>query len=176
MRFSAADYGDEIAAVLALDGNGYKLMPLVFDACSSDEARSRVPALKLPDAAKSGLFVYLSCFDEAHEIAQSLASSEGAFWHGILHRREPDAANAEYWFRKTGKHPVFAAVLNAARGIAERSPGAEIGFSGEWDPIRFIEICESARRAPESALERAAREIQLAEWQLLFDYCARRGQ
>jgi hypothetical protein len=32
---------------------------------------------------------------------------------------------------------------------------------------------KNARQNPGSQLERQAREVQRAEWQLLFDYCAR---
>src|ERR1035437_261913 len=37
--FDPYAYGDEIAAILALDGNGERLMPLAGGTCSSEEAR-----------------------------------------------------------------------------------------------------------------------------------------
>ena len=58
-------------------------------------------------------------------------------------------------------------------------PGIKAGqaygyrVAGPWDPGRFVEICERARREPASPLARMALETQRAEWQLLFDYCAR---
>jgi hypothetical protein len=121
------------------------------------------------------LFVYLSCFEEAHDFAQSLDSAEGSLWHGVLHRREPDATNAAYWFRRAGGHPIFPDLAGEAREVAGRFPEAQLDFSGGWDPIAFVDVCERARRAPGSALESAAIEIQRAEWQFLFDYCARQG-
>jgi hypothetical protein len=66
-------------------------------------------------------------------------------------------------------------LLDAARAVGAAHPEAGLKYSEAWDPLRFIEICEQARRRPGSALERAALEIQRAEWQLLFDYCARRS-
>ncbi len=39
MRFDAGAYGPEVAAILALDGNGERLMPLGRGVCSSVEAR-----------------------------------------------------------------------------------------------------------------------------------------
>ena len=39
--------------------------------------------------------------DAAHAIAQDDPSSEGSFLHAILHRREPDPSNAQYWIRRT---------------------------------------------------------------------------
>jgi hypothetical protein len=169
-RFRAADYGPDVAAILALDGDGERRMPLAMERCSSEAARewlraSSPPLLfagaRAPEAAMSGLYVYFSCFDEAHGIAQDIATAEGSYWHAIVHRQEPDAGNAAYWFRQVGTHPIFPALARAA------------GRQGNWDPFAFIEMCEQARRLPGSELEARALEIQHAEWQLLFDYCAR---
>jgi hypothetical protein len=168
--FRAADYGSDVAAILALDGDGERLMPLAMERCSSEEARERLRAAsavglfagaRAPEAAPSGLYVYFSCFEEAHKIAQDIPTAEGSYWHAIVHRQEPDAGNAAYWFRQVGTHPIFPALARAA------------GQEGRWDPFAFIEMCEQARRQPGSELEARARAIQRVEWQLLFDYCAR---
>jgi len=181
MKFDPTAYGPTVAAILALDGGGERLMPLAEGKCSSREALKKIETLapdalfpdsRSPQAALSGLYLYFSCFDQAHEIAQSVESAEGAFWHGIVHRQEPDASNARYWFRRVGKHPVFPELAAAAAQIAERAPDARVSFSSAWDPDRFIEICERARNQPASPLARVALETQRAEWQLLFDYCA----
>jgi hypothetical protein len=170
-RFVAAAYGSEVAAVLALDGDGERPMPLATEPLvSAEAARERLrsvsafrllPAARAPEAALSGLYLYFSCFDEAHTIAQDIATPEGSYWHAIAHRQEPDAANAGYWFRQLGTHPIFPTLAKAA------------GTSGPWDPFAFVETCEKARREPGSELEARAMRVQLIEWQLLFDYCAR---
>ncbi len=125
------------------------------------------------DAAMGGLWLYFSQLDEAHGIVQRVPSQEGSFWHGIMHRREPDAGNAAYWFRRVGRHACFPALAEAAAEIVERYPGLKFVVRSEWDPFEFIDFCEESRRAPRPAAMRAAMEIQLAEWQLLFDFCAR---
>jgi len=167
--FQASAYGVEVAAILALDGGGERLMPLAMERCSSTEARDRLrattarrlfPQSRAPEAAMSGLYVYFSCFEEAHTIAQDIATSDGSYWHAIVHRQEPDAGNSAYWFHRVGAHPIFPALARAA------------GQPGAWDPFAFIEMCEQARREPGCELETRARAIQRAEWQLLFDYCA----
>jgi hypothetical protein len=164
------DYGTEVVAILALDGDGERLMPLAMEQCSSEAARERLrgasaarlfAGARAPEAALSGLYVYFSCFEEAHAMAQDIATAEGSYWHAIVHRQEPDAGNAAYWFRQVGAHPIFPALARAA------------GQEGRWDPFAFIEMCEEARRRPRSELEDRARGIQRVEWQLLFDYCAR---
>jgi hypothetical protein len=67
---------------------------------------------------------------------------------------------------------VFHSVSHEAIKILKRIPEAEFRI-GKWDPFAFVAFCERARAQPGSAQERAALEIQRAEWQLLFDYSAR---
>jgi hypothetical protein len=173
MKFDPTAYGPSVAGILALDGSGERLMPLAAGHCSSAEALAKLqaatpgelfPNSRAPEAALSALYLYFSCLDQSHEISQSIHSPEGAYWHGVMHRQEPDPGNAGYWFRQVGAHPVFPALAKAAQTIG--------AMDGPWDPIRFVEICEQARRQPGSPLERMALETQRAEWQLLFDYCA----
>jgi hypothetical protein len=121
----------------------------------------------------AGLWLYFSCFDEAHGVAQDLETPEGSFWHGILHRQEPDAANAAYWFRRVGQHPVFPALRDAAEKILSAHP-VSLRIENNWNPMEFIDFCEAARLQPGSEAEKVAMEIQNAEWQILFDYCARK--
>src|SRR5580658_2038675 len=169
MRFNPKAYGPEVAGILALDGNGERLMPLVQGACSSPQAKAALDALAqrkiLSDSALAGLYLYFSCWDEAHNIAQDISTPEGSYWHAIVHRQEPDAGNAGYWFRQVGAHPIFPALREEAARIG-------VDFGPRWNPVAFIEMCERARQAPGSSAERLALETQRAEWQLLFDYCA----
>jgi len=41
----------------------------------------------------------------AHQCAQQLEDSEAAWVHAYLHRKEGDASNAAYWYRRAGKPP-----------------------------------------------------------------------
>jgi hypothetical protein len=177
MGFDARLYGPKVAAILDLDGGGERLMPLIRRKCSSEQARRRLkavsaselfPGSRAPEAALSGLYLYFSCWDEAHNIAQDLSSAEGSFWHGIIHRQEPDAGNAAYWFRQVGPHPIFAKL----REFAVASLGPRLNTEAAWDPFQFIELCEEARSEPGTELERQLMIIQRTEWQLLFGYCA----
>jgi hypothetical protein len=183
LPFDPKAYGSAVADLLALDACGERLMPLVAGGgCPSQEAHRRLrsstgaelfPHSYSSEGAFAGLWLYFSCFEEAHRVAQDLNTREGSFWHGILHRQEPDAGNAAYWFRKTGIHAIFPALHAAANEIVERYPQAEFRPGPNWDPFAFIMFCERARQQPGSSSERAALEIQRAEWQLLFDHCAR---
>ena len=182
MNFDPALYGERVRTILALDGGGQRLMPLVARSCSLPKAHSILgaesasklfPGSRAPVGALAGLWLYFSCFEEAHAIAQDDASAEGSFWHAILHRQEPDASNSSYWFRRVGTHPIFPALAGEAAGIISRCPDAGFQAAAKWNPFEFIHFCEQAARQPGSAAEQAAIEIQRVEWQLLFDYCAR---
>jgi len=174
MPFDFQAYGPDVAAILALDGEGQRLMPLTGDQCASAEARDLLkaagarklfPQSRAPEAALAGLYLYFSCWTDAHEVAQDVASPEGSYWHAIVHRQEPDDWNSAYWFRQVGAHPIFPALMRAAAAIG-------IETDSDWDPKSFIELCARARSLPGSDLERQTREVQRVEWQLLFDYCA----
>ena len=171
-----------MAQILALDQDGNRLIPLVSGQCSPKGAtallaQQKAPDLfshaKSPEAALAGLWVYFSCFDQGHAAAQEISTPEGSFWHAILHRQEPDAGNATYWFRQLGTHAIFPALAEAARPIAERHSEAGFRTSSRWDPFYFIDYCEGTRQRLGGTAEQTALEIQRAEWQLLFDYCAR---
>jgi hypothetical protein len=183
MSFDPHAYGPEVARILALDGDGLRLMALAItgpaavaprEALRGRSARELFPDSYAPEAALSGLWLYFSCFEESHALSQELASAEGSYWHGILHRQEPDPGNAGYWFRRVGRHAIFPPLREQAEEILRSQPQrVEFSPGDSWDPFGFIDFCEAARRRPGSAEEQAAREIQQAEWQLLFDFCAR---
>ncbi len=179
--FDPAIYGPQVAGVLALDGDGRRLLPLTCGVCPVEQAarelkkttaRELFPGAQDPAAAMAGLWLYFSGFEEAHELASSGSTQECELWHAILHRQEPDSGNSAYWFRKAGAHPVFSKIAHAATRILAAHPDAEFR-TGKWDPFAFIAFCERARMQPGTVQERAACRIQLAEWQILFNYCAR---
>lgn len=160
VEFRPDDYGPGIARILALAGGGRRPMPLVKTGITSPEACEAVDALKsLPALVRSGLYLYCGCWDAGHTTADSVETHDGCFWHAIAHRQEPDPANAGYWFRKVGKHPIFPR-------LAVEAAAAGYPATGEWDPFAFVEFCQTGD-------EQIARRVQLLEWQLLFDYCAR---
>jgi hypothetical protein len=49
-------------------------------------------------------------WDKAHECAQAQDDRDGAWLHAYLHRKEGDAENAAYWYRRAGK-PVATGPL-----------------------------------------------------------------
>jgi hypothetical protein len=172
VEFQPDDYGPDIARILGLAGGGNRVMPLVKTEDASAEASEAINALaSLPDSIASGLYLYCGCWDAAHSVADKVDDPDGWFWHAIVHRQEPDPANAGYWFRKTGRHPIFPRLAAEAEKLGYRA-------NSQWDPFAFVEFCETAGQRPGSpelktAEQQIARQVQLVEWQLLFDHCAR---
>ncbi len=50
-------------------------------------------------------------WDKAHACAQADHGSAGAAVHAYLHRKEPDLANAGYWYNRAGR-PVSTGTLD----------------------------------------------------------------
>ena len=51
-------------------------------------------------------------WEKAHTAAQDVDGPDGAWVHAYLHRKEGDAANAAYWYRRAGQ-PVARGELAA---------------------------------------------------------------
>jgi hypothetical protein len=162
--FAPSKYGEDVARILALDGGGSRIMPLTIGECTSAEARRIIRISALPDVVRAGLFFYFNCWTDSHHVAQNIETPDGSYWHALIHRQEPDAFNAGYWFQRVGsQHAIYPAIRKfaATRGV---------NFGLIWDPKKFIDYCLTA--APGSDEARKAQEVQLVEWQLLFDHCA----
>jgi hypothetical protein len=123
----------------------------------------------------AGLLQIHDFWDASHDAAQA-AEDQGevdfsAYWHGIAHRREPDAGNADYWFRRVGRHPIFAPLWAAARPIVEEAGDSvqvdRLGHAGAWEPTAMIELC--ARALPGSPEEALGRRLQRLEMLMLLE-------
>ena len=123
---------------------------------------------------RAGLWLLHDFLDESHTISQDIDTVEGSYWHGILHRREPDYSNAAYWFRRVRKHPIFEPLRqHAAELTVQAKTPTGSGFLAEqsaWDPFAFIDLCEAIALGRASC-ELLCRRIQRTEWDLLFTYC-----
>lgn len=101
-----------------------------------------------PDLA-AGLWLYVDDLERCHAICQNLPDPTGAFWHGIMHRREGDFSNSHYWMRRASAHPL----------LKERP---------DLQPTQFVDLVAAAGGKDLPALVQRQRE----EWQALFIWCA----
>lgn len=107
-------------------------------------------------------------WEAAHEIAQSLEGDpDHDLLHGIVHRREGDYANAEYWFGGAGKHSGYR-ILAEGLSVLPLAPGMRAGLlpGGSWSPAAFNEEVRRHDRENPEAVETLAM-IQAEEFRAL---------
>ncbi len=111
-------------------------------------------------ACLAGLWLRFNHLDESHQISQELHTSEGSAWHAIMHRREPDAWNSKYWWRRVGTHPFLDAL---------RAQAPQLGYAFTTADA-FVDFCEQ-NRGKGNTDEQLAEAVQELEWRLLFEHC-----
>jgi hypothetical protein len=118
--------------------------------------------------------------DASHAVSQAIENADGSFIHAIMHRREPDYFNAEYWFRRVGKHPCFAEIARHTevllRSKDERDLVTRLIPGGEWDAFAFVDACEASARAGASQQRELLREIQRIEFEVLLQHLSSAGR
>jgi len=139
----------------------------------------RIVDEQMAEAARAGLWLLYDFLEDSHRISQSLHNPTGSYWHAIMHRREPDYPNSKHWFRNTGSYPVFPELNREAAELAQRhdaysSHASFLASQPEWDPFRFVDLCQTAAKE-RGSLEELCQQIQMREWWLLFDYCYQRA-
>lgn len=133
-------------------------------------------------AWQSGLYLCNDSLDKSHSISQDITNETGSYWHGIMHRMEPDYSNAKYWFRKTGKHPAFLKLQDKAKAWLGKSSISEVendflrtGLQtmteqNEWDPYLFIDLIEEQESTGEPLSEAVLKELQKLEIMTLLQF------
>lgn len=111
----------------------------------------------------AGLWLLYDHLNECHEIAQSIETQDGSYWHAIMHRREGDYSNSKYWYAKVGRHPIYPELSQYLIALEEN-------VLDTWDPYVFVDRCEQAMKA-KPGLRSGCEVIQMVEWRLLFDHC-----
>jgi hypothetical protein len=189
LTFDPQAYGPFLAQILSDKrlnplgpGNPTQPVPANLAAMAAKLEKAFAPhPIRDPDMAQAclaALWLYHDYLDESHHISQAIETQTGSYWHGIMHRREPDFANAKYWFRRVGNHPIFAPLGAAAADLAGevdlQPPAKFLAVQPVWDPFAFIDLCESclAGKARHTSL---CQQIQEREWELLFDFCYRQA-
>lgn len=185
MGFDASVYGPVFAELISqkrlnpLDGGQENIsVKSKLDALTVEAAFAgkKVVDGDMAQSCISGAWLYHNFLTTSHTISQGIHTSTGSYWHGIMHRREPDFSNSKYWFGKVGDHPLFPSLCKEVAQIAKTAKDAP-GFlmsQTAWDAFKFVDLCAEAL-AGKSPTEALCREIQQREWELLFDFSYRKA-
>jgi len=137
-------------------------------------------------AILAGLLQLNDYLDESHNHSQSIqgqgTDANGDYWHGIMHRREPDYGNSKYWFRRVGNHPCFKQLPALAEQALEECGSsdsdrwtARLTGAKDWDAAEFVDLCETVEKSSDKDLTIAAQRIQWAEMLLLLEHSCRQA-
>jgi len=114
-------------------------------------AEGNLPAVFFP-LVRSATLLWHDYLDESHALSQGIHNVDGSLVHGIMHRREPDYANAKYWFHRVGDHPCFREIARKADELLTARGEKELSLRliprGQWDPFAFIDACEEVVEIP----------------------------
>jgi hypothetical protein len=174
-HFDPTQYGSAFAELLQCD-RFRSLDEGTPDASSHDELAAltlssaftnvHVADEEMAHCCISGIWLLYDFLDDSHTISQSIATTTGSYWHGIMHRREGDFSNSKYWFRKVGDHPIFEQLTKLITPLNAR---ALLG-SDNWDPFAFVDACQASTNSAGTDAD-LCRQLQQREWEILFDYC-----
>ena len=126
---------------------------------------------------RAGALWLYGFLDEAHRLTQQDASSEGAYWHALVHRSEGDFSNSLYWFNRVGVHPLHARLRTGVQEAMEgRSwEGWQTLVEGpQWQPRRLVALCERAARG-ELAEPAILQQVVRIEYNLLISWLSCRA-
>lgn len=146
----------------------------VWDADLSKEIQN---ASGLSDNKRAGLLLWNDDLEASHTISQGISTPTGSFWHAIMHRREGDASNSLYWWRRVGNHPAFddihQAILPCLESETEKGAlefAATLRKTGTWLPDEFVKRCERAHN------EEWLLRTQVIEIETLLHWCHKNGE
>jgi len=191
-RFKPTDFGPLVRAMLTQAELGdlgpgresSEILPQLAELKSESlfDGRAIVDP-QMANCCLSGLWLLFDFLDRSHTISQDIHSVDGSYWHGIMHRREPDYSNGKYWFGRVGEHPIFPSLCEGAKDIVSGYPLAQearfLVSQFDWDPYAFIDLCQSIAQGrlsdAECDHEQLCRKIAQLEWRLLFTFCWERA-
>ncbi len=82
-----------------------------------DSLQGDAPAAELSLALQALWWDGKGDWDKAHMCAQADKGPSAAAVHAYLHRKEPDLANARYWYSRAGRPPISGNLEQEWQGL-----------------------------------------------------------
>ncbi len=134
-------------------------------------------------AWKSGLHLWNDSLTKSHNISQNIKNQTGSYWHGIMHRLEPDYSNAKYWFKQVGIHPVYILLqkditdflidrpeIDNLKNTDLKSSLKTIQQQSLWNSDLFIDIVEIQSKVQDEEAQHLLENIQRFEMMNLLSF------
>ncbi len=115
------------------------------------------------------LFLWHDHWTEAHAAAhEGEGDADYDLLHALVHRREGDYGNSEYWLRETGAHPLFSKMDRKAAPLlaADEALREKILRQGKWSAAGYVAAIKSSPDHP------LLREIQAEEFLCFYECLA----
>ena len=124
------------------------------------------------------------------EVGQTTAAPQASYWHGMVHRREPDFSNARGWFGRAeglgalpDMYQEVARLLQRVLQMPEYGAARDAALAflrhlqelGNWDSIYFLDLCERCLQEDSPEIRRLLEEVQEVEFNALFDWTYRQA-
>ena len=115
---------------------------------------------------RAALLILADDLSSAHDIVQSIHTPHAAAFHAIIHRREGDFWNSNYWWRRTeGIH--WSNLGTQATDLLKANPfDLQSLRTPNWSPAAFTDAVEKHHNS--SHLTSILLEIQRLEWRSLL--------
>ena len=140
----------------------------------------------------AGLHVFNDDCEQSHTICQGFDREcvPANFWHGVIHRREPDFRNARGWFGRAERWEGLLQIRDRVQDLLQRvlmmpeyGHARDTAFglkrhldaAGIWDAGFYIDMCADFRERedPDPMEEILLEEIQEAEMVAALDWTNR---
>lgn len=124
----------------------------------------------------AGLWLWHDFLDESHKVSQQSQTASGSMWHAIMHRREGDFSNSQYWYARCENHPALPTLAAAASDVINPFPAdkriLKLTAHG-WNADAFVDFIQEVHTKPADPRYKLAIALQQLEWRVLFDHCMR---
>ncbi len=137
-----------------------------------NKIRSQIANLSIKDdaarmsALSALIHLWHDYWNEAHEITQrNEGHPDCDLVHALVHRREGDLSNTQYWLSQIGTHPAYAGI---AKNLADKKtvPEKANDFiqNGIWNALAFAREVVAHPRDSQLKQIQAHEFLALAQW------------